>query len=169
MGWLFGWKTKLDLIKHCEGSTFYTPGYKALKHRLLRNNHWTLLERPDGSITISLEMLSHDGGDWGYKGVSEDMGPYQLDCPISFLQQASDPQSEYAKEWREKVMAAHQDKRSRPDYSANQVWALNGKEYRLTERAGGRKGWIGILIETGVRFRIPFVHLSKATFCQECV
>lgn len=162
MGWSFGWSSKQDLIGHLESGNFYSDGYKALKHSLIGNKHWTLLERPDGTVTIAIELISCHSNEWGYKGLSEDMGPTDVNCPIGFLKLASEPQSDYAKEWRERGYKFRQAKKDRPGYKTGQVWKICGKEYRLTRKAGNRKGWLGIQVQTGDEYRIPFCHLSKA-------
>ncbi|MFA0809313.1 hypothetical protein [Microbulbifer epialgicus] len=161
MGWLFGWDSKKDLIQHLETNGFYSPGYKLLRNSLVGNNHWSLLERPDGTVTISLELISVSEGKWGYKDLCEDMGPTHVNCPITFINLASPSQSKYAKEWRERVHSYHEHKRNRPKYANGQIWNIYGKEYRLDKKAEKRKGWVGTLIETGQLFRIPFRHLAS--------
>lgn len=158
MGWLFCEDSKQDLVKRFQAPDFYSEGYKALKHRLVGNQHWSLVEAPDGRKFITLEIISSSGGQWGYKGMDESVGPAYYDCPVSFLNEADEPRNEFASQWREKVMA----KKARPAYASGQVWNIYGKEYELTESAGKRKGWLGILSTTGEMFRIPFAHLSKA-------
>jgi hypothetical protein len=164
MGWLYGWSTKQELIKHLQEKSSYSKGFRPIKHSLIGNNHWTLLRTPEDKITIALELISCDQGQYGYKGISEDMGPTQINCPLSFVNAADDTDSPYAKEWREKVRNFHQRKKSRPSYSSGQKWLFGGKKYRLLESAGKRKGWLATEMCSGQVFRFPFVHLAKAEF-----
>ena len=164
MGWSYGWNSKKELLEHIEGDNFYTPGYKAIKHRTIGNNHWTLLETPEGERTISLELLSSYQGEWGYKGLDESMGPVETNCPLSLLNQATPTTDKWALEWRENVRAEHKTKSERPEYQAGQVWKHgNGNTYELLRSAGKRKGWVANEIETGSIYRLPFTHLSRAT------
>jgi hypothetical protein len=80
-----------------------------------------LLEKPKGE------------GDWSYKDITEHMGPYQVDCPLSFLEQAPLDQIEgdipgsasYAPEWREKVKAYHANKVTLSSIEVGKTYALN--------------------------------------------
>jgi hypothetical protein len=54
--------------------------------------------------------VKNDPCNWGYKDVSEDMGPYQLTCPVSYIELVEAWEKEngkecvgYAKEWRASV------------------------------------------------------------------
>ncbi len=82
-----------------------------------QGNLWTLWERtwtrPDGSEAspahrfIVLFMMKCVGKCWGWKDVDETCGPYDVNCPISYVERATEPVNEYAKEWREKVREAY--------------------------------------------------------------
>jgi hypothetical protein len=43
---------------------------------------------------------------WGFKDVSEDMGPVDIDCPVELLDMTDEPTEGYAVEWRKRVRAA---------------------------------------------------------------
>ena len=55
---------------------------------------------------IALDLLakgSRSDEGWGYKDIDETMGPYETSCPISYLDMVPCPDSECARDWREKV------------------------------------------------------------------
>lgn len=125
MGWLFSdrWQYRSDLIKHLtEGN-----GLKTLKHCTVGNNLWCVHEyerRPGVFIRfICLYMMKgphncskdYTGSDkdwWGYKDVDETAGPYELTCPVSYLEMCTAPDNHWAYEWRQRVYARGRKARS---------------------------------------------------------
>ncbi len=115
MGWLYSsnWYNKKALVNHILNDDTY---HKALKHRLNGNNLWAVFENTNPEcpvehrryICLFLLGCQRNYG-WGYKDISESMGPYQVDCPVSFFDLVPDPGG-FATEWRAKVRAAHIEK-----------------------------------------------------------
>ena len=132
MGWLFGHYTRASLVEHLKNGNVV----KTLKNCFVGNNMWAVQEytrthEPVVRFTklglrvvetettvrfICLYMLrgcpqvKHDPCNWGYKDVSEDMGPYQLSCPLSYIEMVEAWEKEHgiecfghAKDWRESV------------------------------------------------------------------
>tara|TARA_R110000744_G_scaffold121769_1_gene226549 strand:+ start:327 stop:662 length:336 start_codon:yes stop_codon:yes gene_type:complete len=64
---------------------------------------WMLIQPKDGPSFVCLFKLSSYQNDWGYKPVDESMGPCHWDCPVSLIDQADPPTTEYATNWRNKV------------------------------------------------------------------
>ncbi len=95
-----------DIIRECLAER------KTLAHRIVGANLWTVKEytMADGTIgrIIVLYLLKGHRDGWGYKPVSEDMGPYETNCPLALLTIAVPPPDGYAVEWRERVHAAHE-------------------------------------------------------------
>jgi hypothetical protein len=56
---------------------------------------------------IALDLLKCHGGCWGYKDLDETMGPCELNCPISYIERATEPSNEYARQWRKDVLEAY--------------------------------------------------------------
>lgn len=166
MGWLLGWDSKKQLVDHFRADGFYSEGYKALKHSLCGNQHWSLIETPEGDITISLELLQCYHGEWGYKGMTETMGPNYYNCPIGYIRACSPPENEWAKEWREKVIK-HHARKSKRSYEPGQRWKFGEKVYTLLEQAGPRLGWRAQEQESHSIYRIPFCYLSRAVLIEE--
>lgn len=97
--------------QHAPGTRFQSL---TLASRLVGNSLWYVREvtttTPDGTSKterfIALDMLDTHGG-WGYKDLTESMGPYDWTCPPEFFELVPDPPNEYAAEWRAKIRAAH--------------------------------------------------------------
>ena len=106
MGWYFDAfpSTKEDFIKNIiEGY----PDYIKVIDKSIRGNHlWILYE--DGNNNneryIVLYLLSSQKKCWGYKPISEEMGPSYWDCPKRFLKLQPNIRNEYSKIWREEVL-----------------------------------------------------------------
>ena len=64
---------------------------------------WMLIQPKEGNSFVCLFKLSSYGGDWGYKAIDESMGPCYWDCPVSLIQQADPPTTDYATKWRNDV------------------------------------------------------------------
>lgn len=133
MGWLFGWNTRKELIENLVSGN----GVKTLKHCMVGNNMWAVQEydRTDGTTArfICLYMMqgrNYSGDGWGYKGVSEDMGPTETSCPASYLDLVPDPGG-YATEWRARVQA--RALRAKQKFSVGQQVKLWGRTYKVTE------------------------------------
>lgn len=80
---------------------------KVLEKAAILNTLWTVEEmtapgKPP-ERAIGCYLLSKHGGDWGYKPMSEGVGPYYYDCPLRFL----DAVPVANEEWRHKVLAHH--------------------------------------------------------------
>lgn len=100
--------------------------WETLDHKLVNIRHlWTISRRTDkatGAVqtVILLFLLGKDGNyGWGYKDMTESMGPAYYDCPLAFLDAVPEPQSEYSAGWRDKVRAYHESMRRR--FSVGQV------------------------------------------------
>ena len=113
MGWLF---TPGSTLKgQIAELTRETDRYRCLKKCLRLANPgnarlWAVFETKEATPRrFVMEFLlmylgRHDG--WGYKDVGEDMGPCEVDCPISYLDLLTEPENDYSREWRVKVRAA---------------------------------------------------------------
>jgi hypothetical protein len=84
MGWLFGWRDRKSLIQHLTEPK--DNWGKTLAKALVGNNMWVVHELNDGERFIALYLLR--GGknqDWGYKDMAESSGPFEVTCPLKFL------------------------------------------------------------------------------------
>lgn len=130
MGWTFLHNTpdKRQVIETC------TRGSDTLKcvMKAVHGNHlWTVWQDlVTKKKSIILFLLGKKLGDWGYKDITEEMGPVEYDCPLSFLDFVPEPNTTYAKGWRKKVRKYHEQEISRRD--ALKVLDL-GKMVRLKD------------------------------------
>ena len=92
----------MRLNEHRDGFTFYSL------HRI---------EFPDKPsvvfIVVTLTDRSSVGGhEWGYKAMSENVGPCYYAAPIAWLDYLTPPETPYAEAWRDKVREYHYAKAS---------------------------------------------------------
>ena len=118
MGWLFSDQSKSDMIKEVtQGWENTETGAKTtcLAKAIRGKSLWTVFQKitpaANGSFDaerfIVLFLMEKQDGMWGYKDVSEDMGPCEVDCPLSYLDKVTAPTNEYSRLWRIKVRTHH--------------------------------------------------------------
>ena len=172
MGWFFygnkniGKKEIIDLLM----KDTFSDGYNLIEYKVAANNIWYLLSRPDGTKTIGLYVLQSGGSEsgWGYKGMSEDCGPYQLNCPLSLLEKADPPMSDYAKEWRNKVLAANsKQKELRSKLAPHIVVRVNKREFELISKRPRSSTWTVKEIATGKFFSIAKSVMAEAEIVED--
>ncbi len=109
MGWTFTQNAKrADVIAELTAETNADGReYRTLRKCFRGNTMYALHEsRISGALKkwIAVYLLQRDQGfGWGYKSMSEDMGPCYYDCPLFYLDQADAPMGATAAEWRAKV------------------------------------------------------------------
>ena len=118
-----------------------------------------------GLVCLTSRRKSPDfGRAFGYKDMSEDMGPYAYDAPLKMLDMldrlAPNPTG-YAAEWRKKCRDRHAAKKARTTWKAGDRVEFGRTVYTLSHPAGPRKGWT-VTDEHGQRWRMPAAHLAKA-------
>lgn len=171
MGWSFFYDTnfkKKELVAYLLSQARLGPQLQVIKHAVVGNHLWTVIERTkEGEEPvrfIGLDLMAPGGKDmgWGYKDLCENMGPAELDCPTSFFELAPEPESQFAKGWRDEVRVFHLRKRlggkmARP----GAVITLGGEQYRLDSDLG-RKGWLVTRVGDGAKFRATARQVSLA-------
>lgn len=167
MGWSFNYvdRGRDAHIAELTSQSHFHPECEPLAHRVVGNNVWHLvLHKPTGRKFITLDLIAKErNGGWGYKGLSEDMGPYQVNCPLSLLNQAS-PVEEggYAHEWRQKVRAYHASRSSKAKPVAGAEITYGDHQYRLVHPYAPRKGWVAMRLSDGCIFRMNARQVSQA-------
>lgn len=68
--------------------------------------------QPVWAAVFLTQIDSKDYFNFYYKDLSEDMGPYECDCPVSILNLLSSTDNECALEWREKCRKRAEQKKS---------------------------------------------------------
>lgn len=168
MGWTFGYETdRKRFIESITSKSHFSGGYTPLEHRVVGNHVWQLvLKNSTGDKFISLALIAKErNGGWGYKGLSEDMGPCYYDCPLSLIDKATAPVNQYAADWRNEVRKHHAEKAQRKQLQPGTVITFGNQRYRLDQRhPNPHKGWLVSRVSDGMTFRISNRNLAQATF-----
>jgi hypothetical protein len=104
MGTFSGYNSRNDVVSDLVNQ--YTSDRFKIIDRKATNfgrHLWMLIKPKEGNSFICLFKLSSHRGDWGYKPIDESMGPCHWDCPITLIQQADPPTTQYATDWRNQV------------------------------------------------------------------
>jgi len=141
----------------------WSEGYALVADQVVGNHYWAALRVPDGQVTIILALMQSGGRDsgWGYKSMSESMGPRYYDCPLSLLDLATSPPPDvYAAGWREMVRKHHARKALRPKPEPGMHIVYGGEAYLLLEPAGPRRGWFVQRCRDKLSFRMMARQVS---------
>jgi hypothetical protein len=121
MGWLYGWQTdkkefRKEMVKSAEWDGPNSTSVVKLD-RLVGNNLWLAVESTtkatgESATWVLLCKMQQDQGRWGYKDIAEDMGPVEVNCPISILDACDPPKGDYAPSWRKRVIAYHEKQKA---------------------------------------------------------
>jgi hypothetical protein len=125
MGWTFTTMTRKALIE----DLLTNSNYEVLASRKPTTNHLWAVFKPthtDGDPVLCLFMLAKSEGMWGYKDITESMGPTVIDCPVSLFDLA--PVANAA--WRERVRTAA--KRAKATFATGDEVVVYGKRYTVT-------------------------------------
>lgn len=169
MGWLFRCDPRYkrdDLIKDLRRPDRWSAGTTLLQACTKGNHHWYLAKTGD-TIWIGLDLMQGGGRNqgWGYKDMDETVGPYQTDCPISYINKASPTEHEYANAWRKKVCEHHATRKARPAYASSMRVELNNVVYTLIEPYAPRRGWI-VKDSHGNTYRMRARQLARSTIVE---
>lgn len=166
MGWLFEYydRGREAFLADITSKSHFGEAYTPIKSRVIGNNVWQAVKHePTGRVFICLDLIAKDRkGGWGYKGMSEDMGPYRYNCPLSLLALCTEPLNDSAKAWREKVRTYHAKKKAMPKPAPGLIVKVREGRYELLERLAPRKGWRVKDLDTGATYRLPAAQLSRA-------
>jgi hypothetical protein len=116
MGWMFlhNAPDKRQVVETCTKSS---ATLKCVKKAVHGNHLWTIFENTvTKKKSIVLFLLAKNQGCWGYKDITEHMGPSFYDCPVSFFDEAPRPESA---SWRAKVRLFHLQEKERRTHLKN--------------------------------------------------
>lgn len=117
-------RSRKEMIRYLVDDYFSgSDGYKLLDHSTRGNVFYGLVRHPDGNRFIAVFKLSAPATwerkegyyGWGYKGMTESMGPYYFDCPERILKE-SDCCNESSIKWRDDC------RRLRREQIARKAW-----------------------------------------------
>ena len=129
----------------------------------------------DRTVIALVVLTSRRGGGFTYKDMSENMGPYEAQCPKRILDLLTEPQSEYAREWRERCRNHRAVKRAasaaKPAVGARVVFnepidfrGLKLSDFTIVPTPRRHRGLIAVRTDgkPGL-FRLPLDRLAQAT------
>ena len=198
MGWLFGWYSRRELVEHLLqpfGSDDKRHVTSPIAHCFKGNNMWSVWERTDTSSKVAtlapgiearvpvvekhryivVFLLRRNGSpaEWGYKDVSEDMGPCEINCPLSYLDMAPlDADSRgYQVEWRERVKAYWAKRAAGREVAKKlvrgQMFRSHGTEYYFIEQSSYQKKYVIAENAVGERYRIKKENIELVPVASE--
>lgn len=187
MGFFAGWNSRKELIahllepRHSENGSV-TVAAKPIAHCCVGNNLWSVWEQVKTTVKnvtlapgieapktftesyrwINVDLMARGGhpADWGYKPVSEDMGPCEVSCPLKYLEMAplNEHHGEYAGPWRERVRAywARRQRDLGKDLVDGQAFKANGNDYVYRPWTPGYRVYRGYIIgeRNSCRYRV---------------
>lgn len=131
---LYTWENDNKKVSVVKSSMVGSVYYAAVKVE----NKGDKTEEVTGAVALTCGTDRRDPYyNFGYKDMSEDMGPCEYDCPTGILDLLTPTESEWANEWRRKC----REKKKQPKLSDLNVGAKikfkmwNGAEYELVKRA----------------------------------
>lgn len=175
MGWTYSTKLQTKqqyvdrLLEEC-----FPPNHNLLLASSLRGSRlWVLCDLGMGP-QIGLFLLDcSSGGCWGHKDMAEADGPFYYDCPLSYLDRASEPQAGNlnhhgsGRSWRDFVRdhhaAARQRRKARPSVGDTvhlpaEVFGVGyGGVYRVTADLGRK----GLLLDNYLRMSARQVRWAE--------
>lgn len=123
MGWYYGPERNAREVRDMAIREITEGGSKVLDHAMTGVGHrlWMAIESKTGERFVMLYLINGDRDGWGYKPISEDMGPAEVDCPLRILdatgEAAEADASGYAHEWRVKVREYHKQRAERRSFA----------------------------------------------------
>jgi hypothetical protein len=147
MGYTSGWHSRSELadyiLKYLFESTNPFIKVTPIAHCFAGNNLWvveeTVQQLPNDCVdtwrTIVLFAIERHDGEWGYRDMTENMGPYQRSCPLAYLELAPLNKHHFAdaRNWREGVKAFWRAKAAGRELAKTmldgQRFKANGREY----------------------------------------
>lgn len=153
MGWTFLYDApeKRDVIADV---TKGSDTLKCVRKAIHGNELWTIWQNTETGLKyIVLFLLARSNGNWGYKDMTESMGPYYYQCPLSFL----DEVPVVNEEWRKGVRSFHEEqKRNRKllkSIRAGQIVTLKGckpDRFRVLQT----NPLVGLALENNTRYKL---------------
>jgi hypothetical protein len=143
--------------------------FRTLRHCCRGNVLFTLQENitPEGVSTkwIGVSLMQRSAEGWGYKPMDESMHPYYYNCPLSYLDEASEPVNESSANWRAQVRfhAAAKAEQDAKSPQVGEIWSCTGKNCKRIRIAAlkGRRIEAYNLSPGGGYYRIPKKMLGE--------
>ena len=104
MGWDYceDWRTRADVVKVLRGGWRDALTDSTLTYEAGMAVWWGTVAA-EGQTFVVCALLERAGRMWGYKLMSEDMGPLYWSCPVRFLDSTTGLDNATARAWRAEV------------------------------------------------------------------
>lgn len=161
MGYTSGWSSLKEVKEHIlKGQG---KGYQVMDNRSTKcgRNLWLAIrnEEKDESF-ICLYLISSHDREWGYKGISEGMGPNEIDCPLSLLDKTKGENHPYAIEWRKKVREFHAHKKEiAKGIEIGEHVTVYDELFKIVGKVD--RSYVGIKVSTGQKFKLSCKQIQK--------
>jgi hypothetical protein len=100
MGWTSGWISRNEIVTHILKNNPQMIGFKLTNF----GKHLWIARGNETESYIVLYLIKYEDNDWGYKSISEDMGPCYFDCPSDLLDKTTGViGSKYSDKWRNEI------------------------------------------------------------------
>jgi hypothetical protein len=102
---------------------------------------------------------------FGYKDMSEDMGPYEAKCPLRVLGRLTPTDSEWANDWRARCRE-HAEKAAKPPVAPGTVVTF-AEQIKFTDGYAGDTFEVVRHRKRGLAFKAPTGRLYRVTRYKE--
>jgi hypothetical protein len=103
MGWMSSeaWPTRKALKDYLKSGREFSPGVEILGSGGSGNELWMAIKGGETSYLVLFLLGSCGYNEWGYKDMTESMGPYYYGCPLKLLDLVPETNPEWRKDVRE--------------------------------------------------------------------
>jgi hypothetical protein len=156
MGWTTTHKPKgisaTDYLLHHSGALSWGPDnpatYKVLDTAIVNlKTFYAAVERIDKQtkareVWAAIFLLGYWRGEenFGWKSMSEEMGPCEAECPERILDLLTETDNENALDWRKRCREFHARRKARPKIVPQSRIVYGGRRYLVLERYG-KSAW----------------------------
>lgn len=160
MGWesASNWNNKKQVVNELTGS-LKRSGFSVLGEKSTNDGVWYVVEKEQKRF-IYFGLIKKEMGEFALKTMSEDMGPSYYSCPVKFFTMAGPATSEYAKSWRESIIA--REARKNRKIEKGMIIKLYGETYEITGvyALGKGLGWV-IQNALGQRYKLKKSQVAE--------
>lgn len=142
MGWTssYNWSNASDVKRELLRDYENSENIEILAHRstCYGRHFWMAIKvKSTGHSFVVLYLLA--GGfreGWGYKDISEDCGPCDIDCPVELLDMTTEPTEGYAVDWRKRVREAAEARKGSQSksFKPGDKCSIYGKTYVIVAK-----------------------------------
>lgn len=109
-------KTGFTVDRIAEIRGIFNKRYEVVKDTMKGSVYYGALRNTESGEVSAVVVLTHtnmkDFFNFGYKLISEDMGPAESECPASILSLLSPTESQWANEWRDRCRKSIEEKKN---------------------------------------------------------